>query len=120
MTTLFNKHRPDYYPMNGTPLDDDDSLLEPSVGKGPLSRSGAPVPGDDVEQPRQSQRTGEMIPTITDQLHELKDHVDQAREMTSLLVEAIEFTEAAEVEKDPIIRVRHSWSSILACSRLIR
>jgi hypothetical protein len=118
LTTLFNKLKPAgaQWPTNGAPLQDDDPLLEPTIGKGPLNPDGTPSDADTDQyryQPDGRSRRRDNLPTTEDQLVELKHHVEQAREMTVLLVEAIEFTEASEVENDPIIRVSFSFQFFL-------
>lgn len=107
ITALYNSIRPttgDSWSLNGQPLSDDDPILSLQSGVGPTIY--APP---QLQQPQSSLRRN--LPTEVEQLEDLTRVIDQAGGLATVLVEAIEFTEANLVQHDPIINVSASAPS---------
>ncbi|SCV73186.1 BQ2448_7111 [Microbotryum intermedium] len=99
ITSLYNKLRPDGAPLNGEPLDPEDDLFTPTSD--PRMQSSQ----------RHQGRRGEphRMPSMGDQMKDLRAQAEQARGYASMLNEAVAFAkEDEDLESNEIVQEFHA------------
>ncbi|KAK4700777.1 hypothetical protein P7C70_g5463, partial [Phenoliferia sp. Uapishka_3] len=93
ITTLWNKLKPLSAPVNGAPLDPDDSLFTPTMDPRRGQQGGRGGRGGG----------GRRIPTQTEALGELREVATNAKGNAAMLHEAVAYTPAHELSRNELV-----------------